>query len=68
MSRFAGSTWRMNSRQRPHGGSTESRPRIVRQTATIAAIRYSPAVTIAAIALCSAQNPVPEPVSMQTPR
>jgi len=30
-------------------------------------MRYSPAVTIAAIAACSAQNPVPEPVSMQTP-
>jgi hypothetical protein len=31
------------------------------------AIRYSPAVTMAAMALCSAQNPVPQPVSIQTP-
>src|SRR5690349_7919884 len=31
-------------------------------------IRYSPAVTIAATAACSAQNPVPQAVSMHTPR
>jgi hypothetical protein len=30
-------------------------------------ILYSPAVTMAAIAACSAQNPVPEPVPMHTP-
>src|SRR6478752_3584445 len=30
-------------------------------------MRYSCAVTMDAIAACSAQNPVPEPVSMQTP-
>src|SRR5262249_17869100 len=34
---------------------------------TIFLILYSLAVTIAAMALCSAQNPVPEPVSIQTP-
>jgi hypothetical protein len=32
------------------------------------AISVSPLVTIAAMALCSAQKPVPEPVSMHTPR
>ena len=30
-------------------------------------MRYSPAVTMAAMAACSAQKPVPEAVSMQTP-
>ena len=30
-------------------------------------MRYSRAVTMDAIAACSAQNPVPDPVSMQTP-
>jgi len=51
VSRFAGSIWRMNSRQRPHGGTTctWSSPR---QTATIFAILYSRAVTIAAMAAC----------------
>jgi hypothetical protein len=57
----------MNSRQRPHGVTAQSKPLSSLQTATIVVIRYSPAVTMAAMALCSAQKPVPEPVSMQTP-
>jgi hypothetical protein len=68
VSRFAGSIWRMNSRQRPHGGKTCNGPwSSPRQTATIFAILYSRAVTIAAMAACSAQNPVPDAVSMHTP-
>lgn len=42
-------------------------PVSLRQTATILAILYSRAVTIAATAACSAQKPVPEPVSIHTP-
>ena len=56
MSTLAGSIWRMNSRQRPHGGTTCTGPS-PRQTATIFAILYSRAVTIAAMAACSAQKP-----------
>src|SRR6185312_8585017 len=68
VSRFAGSIWRMNSLHRPHGGTTCKTPSSSSQTATILAILYSCAVTMAAMAACSAQNPVPEPVSMQTPQ
>jgi hypothetical protein len=64
---LVGSICWMNSRQRPHGDNTCRTPSSPRHTATILAIRYSPAVTMAAMALCSAQNPVPELVSMHTP-
>jgi hypothetical protein len=47
--------------------TTISWPESSRHTATIFSMWYSPAVTIAAIAACSAQNPVPDPVSIQTP-
>ena len=57
----------MNSRHRPQGGSTYKIPSSSRHTATIRLIPYLPAVTIAAIAACSAQQPVPDEVSMQTP-
>ena len=62
--RFAVSIWNMNSRHLPHGGTTL--PSL--ETATILAIRLSPAVIMAAMALCSAQNPMPLPISMETPK
>jgi len=67
VSRLDGSICRMNSRQRPQGGRTHSRPPSSRQTATMRLIRYSRAVTMDATAACSAQNPVPDAVSIQTP-
>jgi len=55
--------WLMNSLHLPHGGIGLPPS----ATATIFLITSSPPVTIAATALCSAQNPMPLPVSMQTP-
>src|SRR5437660_1495175 len=44
----------MNSRHLPHGGMIAPS----QSTATMEAIWFSPAVTIPAIAACSAQNPI----------
>ena len=54
----------MNSLHLPHGGRTL--PSL--EMATIFAILLSPAVIIAAMALCSAQNPKLLLTSMQTPK
>jgi hypothetical protein len=65
--RLAGSICRMNSRQRPHGGNTESRPSSSRQTAAILVIWYSPAHHHGGDGAVFCTKPVPEPVSTQTP-
>lgn len=57
----------MNSLQRPQGDSTQRAPLSSRATATMLTILNSPAVTIAAMAACSAQNPMLQGTSMQTP-
>jgi len=51
----------MGWEQFSHGGNTKSEPSSSRQTATILVIWYSPAVTMAAMALCSAQSRFPTP-------
>ena len=52
-----------NSRQRPQGG----RMSLFQLTATIFSTRFSPAVSMAAMAACSAQKPMLQAVSMHTP-
>ena len=51
----------------PTRGDDVGRPDSSFHTATIFWMRYSPAVTMAAMALCSAQKPMPELMSRHTP-
>lgn len=61
-SRFARLTCAIISRQRPQGGTITSP-----LTATAATMRHWRALSISAIAACSAQNPMPQARSMQMP-
>jgi len=68
VSTLAGSICLVNSRQRPHGGYTYSKPSPSCQTATVLAIWYSPdSVSPWRRWRCAQHKPVPEPVSTQTP-